>query len=123
MLSVGPAALPRFVILVLFSLAIVNQVLYVKTKKPGEEKISISKKIILSVVLFGCCGLGLQIFGLILCGSFFLFGEMCLLDQEAVTKNKILRYLMLSVIFTVCVYFIFDFLFKINVPIGILFLR
>ena len=125
-MELGPDFMPTVVgvlILVLSVILLVQAVLELK-KNPDKEyepDKSDYKRVALSLILALLYVFLLKPVGFIVCTLVYLFGQIYVLAPDTHrTKKDLILYLIIDVVFTVIVYYLFRFGFKIVLPAGIL---
>lgn len=125
-MEIGPDFMPTVIggIIVVLSVILLVQT-FMKFKKGGAEQEyakddSDYKRVALSLILALLYVFLLQKIGFIICTLVYLFCQIFVLaPDERRTKKDLLTYLIIDVVFTFVVFFLFRYGFKIVLPAGI----
>lgn len=125
-MEIGPDFMPTVVgalILVLSAILLVQSVQELR-KNPDKEyapDTSDYKRVVLSLILALLYVFLLKPIGFIVCTLVYLFGQIYVLAPDTHrTKKDLIMYLIIDVVFTIFVYYLFRLGFKIVLPAGIL---
>lgn len=121
-LSVGPASFPQIACIALLVLAVLDEIKVNRAKELKEKETvqsSLYVKLILSIFVFAVCAFLLKIIGFLILGFIFMFAQI-LLASEKIEKKDVIKALLISFLVTVIAFIIFNYGFKLRVPVGIL---
>lgn len=127
-MSVGPDFMPKVISIAVFILSAVLLVTTITERRVRAAEIAAAKdaekkdykRVILSFLMVLIYVYTLKLVGFTITSLVFLPAEMFILaPDDKRTKKDLLRYVIISVIFTLIVYFLFRYGFKILLPRGI----
>ncbi|MCR5810339.1 MAG: tripartite tricarboxylate transporter TctB family protein [Lachnospiraceae bacterium] len=125
-MEIGPDFMPTVVGTLILVLAVILLVQSYRELKKNPDKVyekdeSDYKRVLMSLILALLYVFLLKPVGFIVCTLVYLFGQIMVLAPDTRrTKKDMITYLIINVVFTLVVYYLFRMGFKIILPAGIL---